>query len=134
LKGSARVTGTIAPFLDARRGQLFGSLYRPTGTNGSLQLISEETILTVEEFVEIVKGNRDGRNTILVSPTPEILPAENLKASLPETEIETVSAVLAPTIGHLGFDLALRGDLVDALSLDANYVRRSDAESRWKDE
>lgn len=134
LKGSAPVTGTIAPFLDARRGQLFGSLYRPTGTNGSLQLISEESILTVEEFVEIVKGNRDGRNTILVSPTPEILPAENWKVSLPETEIETVSAVLAPTIGHLGFDLALRGDLVDALSLDANYVRRSDAESRWKDE
>jgi hypothetical protein len=31
-------------------------------------------------------------------------------------------------IGLLGFDRAKSGDLVDALGLDANYIRRSDAE------
>ena len=51
----------------------------------------------------------------------------------PGAHIVQVSAALAPAIGRLGFERAKRGDLVDALRLDANYVRRSDAESAWKD-
>jgi hypothetical protein len=46
--------------------------------------------------------------------------------------IEVVSSVLAPFIGQLGYVKAIRGDLVDALRLDANYIRRSDAEMNWK--
>ncbi len=38
------------------------------------------------------------------------------------------SNVLAPWIGHLAHARALRGQTSDALTLDANYVRRSDAE------
>ena len=48
---------------------------------------------------------------------------------LPGARIEQVSASLAPSIGRLGFDRANRGDLVDPLGLDANYIRRSDAEA-----
>jgi hypothetical protein len=44
-----------------------------------------------------------------------------------------VSAALAPAIGQLGFERAKRGELVDSIQLDANYVRRSDAERAWKD-
>ena len=46
--------------------------------------------------------------------------------------IEVVSNVLAPFIGQLGYAKAVRGDVVDALHLDANYIRRSDAEMNWK--
>jgi hypothetical protein len=46
--------------------------------------------------------------------------------------MEVVSTVLAPFIGQLGYAKALRGDVVDALHLDANYIRRSDAEMNWK--
>ena len=124
----------IAAFLDARRGQLFGSLYRVReGNPRSLELISDESILTVEEFVDLVRRESDIASCTLVSPTPEILPASLIESSLPGFQIETVSAVLAPTIGHLGFERAKRGELVDALRLDANYVRRSDAEKAWKD-
>jgi hypothetical protein len=35
-------------------------------------------------------------------------------------------------IGALAFERARRGETVDALALDANYVRRSDAELSWK--
>jgi hypothetical protein len=41
--------------------------------------------------------------------------------------------VLAPSIGRIAQARALRGDVSDALSLDANYVRRTDAEMKWKD-
>jgi hypothetical protein len=69
----------------------------------------------------------------LVSPTPELLPHDLVRDILKVAAIAQVSMALAPAIGLLGFDRAKRGDLVDSLRLDANYVRRSDAESAWKD-
>ena len=43
-----------------------------------------------------------------------------------------VSGVLAPFIGEIGYVRALRGEVTDALHLDANYVRRTDAEVKWR--
>jgi hypothetical protein len=40
--------------------------------------------------------------------------------------------VLAPFVGQLAYRKAQRGETADALRLDANYVRRSDAELNWK--
>ena len=72
------------------------------------------------------------RTVLFPSPTPQlVLPA--LDRSAPVSRCEHVSGDLAPGIGQLGYSKALRGDLVDALRLDANYVRRSDAELRWKE-
>jgi hypothetical protein len=93
-----------------------------------LQLVGEEAILSVEEFLTQVKQNCRAGQVALVSATPEVLPLDLVEYILPGVQIEQVSASLAPTIGRLGFDRANRGDLVDALGLDANYIRRSDAE------
>ncbi len=123
----------IAPFLDARRGQIFGAIYeRVSGDAQRLDLIGDETILSLEEYLEMVKG-KSAHQIALVSPTPEMLPAERIEQVLPGARVIQVSAALAPAIGRLGFERATRGGLVDALSLDANYVRRSDAEAAWKD-
>jgi tRNA threonylcarbamoyladenosine biosynthesis protein TsaB len=124
----------VAPFFDARRGQLFGSLYRyGPGNPAALELVSDEAILSPEEFIDLVKGSfRMGRPRI-VSPVPELLLPSLVQESLPGIRIEAVSPVLAPTVGRLAFDRAKRGDLVDPLRLDANYVRRSDAEAKWSD-
>jgi tRNA threonylcarbamoyladenosine biosynthesis protein TsaB len=119
----------ISPFLDARRGYVFGSTYRrDPGRPGVLELIGEEAILTIEEFLSQVKQRCDDQQAVLVSATPEVLPHNLVESMLPGAHIEQVSASLAPTIGLLGFERANRGDLVDALGLDANYIRRSDAE------
>jgi len=40
--------------------------------------------------------------------------------------------VRAPMIGRLGLAAVAEGRFTDALALDANYVRRSDAEILWK--
>lgn len=97
-----------------------------------LALTSDESILSVEEFLELVKG-KSSDSIELVSPTPDVLPSARLEEVLPGARIVPVTAALAPAIGRLGFERAKSGDLVDALSLDANYVRRSDAEAAWKD-
>ena len=123
----------ISPFLDGRRGQLFGSSYRRRGNPCRLQLIGEESILTAEEFLKSVQEFSNSDHPVLVSPTPDVLPSSLVQQLLPGARIEAVSGVLAPVIGRLGFERANRGELVDALHLDANYVRRSDAEAAWKD-
>jgi tRNA threonylcarbamoyladenosine biosynthesis protein TsaB len=124
----------LAPFFDARRGQLFGSLYRSTpGNAGALELVSEESILTSEEFMDLVKGSLGSGQVTIVSPVPELFPMSLMQESLQGVRMEVVSPVLAPTVGRLGFDRAKRGDLLDPLRLDANYVRRSDAEAAWSD-
>src|SRR5947208_210582 len=46
--------------------------------------------------------------------------------------VESVSSVRAPMIGRLGLAALAQGRFTDALALDANYVRRSDAEIFWK--
>ncbi|HWF13858.1 MAG TPA: tRNA (adenosine(37)-N6)-threonylcarbamoyltransferase complex dimerization subunit type 1 TsaB [Candidatus Acidoferrales bacterium] len=123
----------IAPFLDARRGQIFGAVYkRGTGHDTELQLVSDESILSLDEYLDLVKREA-GQRVALVSPTPDVLPAARIEEVLPGQRTITVSAALAPAIGRLGFERARRGDLVDAITLDANYVRRSDAEAAWKD-
>jgi tRNA threonylcarbamoyladenosine biosynthesis protein TsaB len=127
---SARI---IAPFLDARRGQVFGAIYRRiTGDATGLAHASDESILSVDEFLDLVKKN-SAQSLQLASPTPEMLPAARIQELLPGVSVVRVSAALAPAIGRLGFARAQRGELVDAIRLDANYVRRSDAESAWKD-
>src|SRR5271169_6344284 len=119
----------IAPFLDARRGQVFGAIYRRTlGDAMGLALTGDESILSPDEFLELVKG-KSPEPIQLVSPTPEVLPVTRIREILRDAPIVKVSAVLAPAIGRLGFERAKRGDLVDSIQLDANYVRRSDAES-----
>jgi tRNA threonylcarbamoyladenosine biosynthesis protein TsaB len=124
----------LAPFFDARRGQLFGALYRhSSGSVSSLDLMGEESILSPEEFIDLAKGRAGMGQAKLISPVPDLISTSLLQEFLPGAGIEIVSPILAPTIGRLGFERAKRGLLLNALQLDANYVRRSDAESKWKD-
>ena len=121
----------ISPFLDARRGYVFGSTYRlEAGQPSVMRLVGEEAILTIEEFLNQVKQSWGAGSAALVSATPEVLPRDLVDSILPGAQIEQVSASLASAIGRLGFERANRGELVDALGLDANYIRRSDAEVR----
>src|SRR5260370_18476729 len=127
-KGASRIE-VVSPFLDARRGHVFGSTYRLSpGQSNVLQLIGEEALLSIEEFLTQVKKNCAARKAVLVSATPDVLPPDLVESILPGARIEQVSASLAPIIGLLAFDRANRGNLVDALGLDANSIRRADAE------
>jgi tRNA threonylcarbamoyladenosine biosynthesis protein TsaB len=129
-KGNAR---TVAPFLDARRGQIYGAIYESkAGDGASWRLVGEEAVLSAEEFLTRVKGELGNKLPALVSPTPEALDPALRAAMLPGAQIESVPGTLAPVIGRLGFEQARRGELQNALTLDANYVRRSDAELFWK--
>ncbi len=94
----------IAPFLDARRGQIFGAIYqRISGDAERLVLIGDETILSLDEYLEMVKGKLP-HAVALVSPTPEMLPAARIEQALPARASFRSRRPWLPRLG--GWDLS----------------------------
>ena len=129
---AAEGTAYVAGFADARRGQVFGAVYRREGKN--LTLLGEEMVIAPGKFVETVTELSGGQNVSWVSSDSESFIADEAwKARQSRGErVELVSSALAPSIGRIGMAQLAAGRTTDALSLDANYVRRSDAEIFWK--
>jgi hypothetical protein len=71
---------------------------------------------------------------VWVSPDPEQITFQEAWREREKAgeKVEKVSAVFAPMIGKIGYQKLLENRAADALTLDANYVRRSDAEVLWK--
>jgi tRNA threonylcarbamoyladenosine biosynthesis protein TsaB len=93
-----------ATVIDARRGEVYGAVY-----DSQLELVMPEAVLKLEAWL----------------PT------------LPEgcELISTIGAprALAAAIGHIAWDEFTLGRSSDPADIDANYVRRSDAELFWKE-
>lgn len=125
----------IAPVMDARCGQIYAALYRREGSG--LVGEGENHVCTSAEFLAELDAKAGNRSVQFVSPAPEIIQgalgtaAHDLRAAI-SRNVERVSPLLAPVVGELAFERANRGQVTDALRLDANYIRRSDAELSWK--
>jgi tRNA threonylcarbamoyladenosine biosynthesis protein TsaB len=128
----------LVPVLDAHRGQIYFGVYRlANSSNGELALAlqGDECVMTPEEFFDSLMA-RGIADFAIVTPAPGLISAAASRNETSEAHskirIEEVSPLLAPHIGRLGYLRARRGELVDSLALDANYVRRSDSELHWK--
>jgi tRNA threonylcarbamoyladenosine biosynthesis protein TsaB len=122
----------VAAFVDAHREQVFGALYRRIG--GRLERVEDEMVVTPGKFVDWV-GERSGAERVAwVSPDAERITIQEIWRAREKAgeKVEKVSAVFAPMIGKIGYQKLLEKRTADALTLDANYVRRSDAEVLWK--
>jgi tRNA threonylcarbamoyladenosine biosynthesis protein TsaB len=122
--------GPFVPVLDARRGQVYAGLYQ-RGAQG-LERRGDERVMSADEFLETLASPSGGFAPTFVTPSPELLAEPLARSAFRGCAIERVSTALAPVIGQLGMERARRGDVVDSLHLDANYIRRSDAELLWK--
>ena len=122
----------VAAFVDAQRGQVFGGIYRRQGP--ALSLAGEEMVIAPGRFVETAAGLAGQEKISWVSPDASLLAAEagwRKREELGES-IELASPTVAAIIGRIGLQRLQEGKATDALGLDANYVRRSDAEIFWK--
>jgi tRNA threonylcarbamoyladenosine biosynthesis protein TsaB len=122
----------LAAFADGRRGQVFGAVYRRAATG--LEQLGKEMVIPPGKFMELAAEAARGERICWVSTEPDCVlqePAWKAREILGE-RVEGVSNVLAGAIGRLGLAQFAAGRNTDALSLDANYVRRSDAEEFWK--
>jgi tRNA threonylcarbamoyladenosine biosynthesis protein TsaB len=132
---ASEATGTaeyVAAFADAHRDQVFGALFRRTGS--SLEPVESDMVADPADFLDWVTQRSGGAPVSWISIDAEKLASHEAwqrRTKLGET-VELSTTVLAPAIGRIGHRLALEGRLTDALALDADYVRRPDAEVFWK--
>ena len=122
----------VAAFVDAQRGQVFGAVYRKNG--GDLVGVGEEMVIAPGKFVETAAELAGGGRIAWASPDKGLVVGE---AAWKDRErrgerIECVSPILAGIVGRIGLRRLEAGRTTDSLALDANYVRRSDAEIFWK--
>jgi tRNA threonylcarbamoyladenosine biosynthesis protein TsaB len=130
----ADASGFVAATFDAQRGQVFGGLYKWEGNRG-LILIEEEMVASPEGFMGWVKQHAAGEPIQWITLDPrlfEAVPAWKERAARGEGMILSADG-LAAGVAELGEERAREGKFTDPLLLDANYVRRSDAEIFWKD-
>lgn len=117
--------GRIAAILDARRGQFYGGVFE---VGEEIELRGEEIVAEPREWLERLQKELGSGLQWIATPTPEVL--ESLLP--PGASVRVVTRALAEVIGRRGLAKYRRGLAISALELDANYIRRSDAELLWK--
>lgn len=105
---------TVISVLDAGRGQVYVGEFEVRG--GSVEL-HEQSIVKLDEFLKRLPEVKHR----VVTPFPRISPQE-------KTRVTHIEGLQAEAIGRIGLRKLLAGNTVDPATLDANYIRRSDAE------
>lgn len=118
--GSADQRATI---IDARRGEVYAALY---GVDG-IPILPERVL----KFAEFLAGLPDGTIEFIsqdLSPFAPVLAATRFTGAWQTT----APRALAPMIAAIAEERMGAGEAGDPAGLDANYVRRSDAELLFK--
>lgn len=125
-------SGLVAASYDAQRGQIFAGLYR--WVDGVAKAVESEMVISAEGFVAFVE-ERAGTNSVRwVTLDPQLITSATGWSTRERRSDRLIAcpADVASLIGELAEERAKRGQFTDPLELDANYVRRSDAEIFWK--
>jgi tRNA threonylcarbamoyladenosine biosynthesis protein TsaB len=125
-------TDYVASWADANRGQVFGAVYRRNG-NG-LARLCDEMVVEPGSFVQLAGELAGGQKIAWASSDVDRMfqtKEWKLREAL-EEEFELVSSFLAIPVARNGATQTASGQYTDALGLDADYVRRPDAEVFWK--
>jgi tRNA threonylcarbamoyladenosine biosynthesis protein TsaB len=135
LAASARDTlptsfsGGLAAILDARRGQIFGALFRTRGL--VLKPVIADCVCSLKKFLESVRGAGYGELRFCATDLAPYA-GEIRGAGWDESTHLSVSRSLAGTLARMGLTRLQQGQGRDAAAAEANYVRPSDAEIFWK--
>jgi tRNA threonylcarbamoyladenosine biosynthesis protein TsaB len=116
-------TALRAPLIDARREEIYGGLY-----DAALDPLAPEQVGSIGSWL----GNLpDGPIEFIASDFSPFRTV--LEAARPDARFTTAPHSLAAAVASLARDQLLRQRPPDPAALDANYVRRSDAELNWKE-
>jgi len=109
--------GSFLAALDAGRGEIYVAECESRGDVKSPAVLSER-LLTKEEFISAAKGK-----TVITPDKP--VAALATVAALAVREVERPRS---DTIARIGWRKIQTGEIISPEGLDANYIRRSDAE------
>ncbi len=117
-----------APILDARRGEVYAAVY-----DDQLRPVVDEVVTGWGDFLGLL-GDRE---VSFVSPDPAMfqaggtVPIETQGPARYRTF--TVSTCLAEAVAQVAARRFAEGQALPPEAVDANYIRRPDAELKWKD-
>ncbi len=108
-----------AAFVDARRGEIYGALY-----SSSLELLAPEVVMPFRAWLETLPPGEIEFVSTDFSPFRTALETARFAGA----PVREAPRALAAAVGRIAAARWARGALEDPATLDANYVRRSDAE------
>lgn len=111
--------------LDARRGEIYGAVY-----DAAARLIAPETVAPIDRWLASLP--EDVREFV----SPDFAPFREALAGSRFAGASLVAApqAIAAAVARLALARFEAGEAQDPAALDANYVRRSDAELLWKEQ
>ena len=113
-----------AVMIDARRGEIYGGVY-----DAALEPVREEVVMKLDDWLASFSALPPGEVQVITNSRAL---AEVVRSLFPGNVLEAPGA-LAVAIGKIALERLQRGLAQDPIEIDANYVRRSDAELLWKD-
>jgi len=117
--------GPVVAALDAGRGDVYVGEYE--FDHGAHMRMRSERLLSRDEFLSEAKA-APGINKVIITPNASL--AETLRAAgeAIHSAVELIEYPTSAVIARLGWQHLQRGETVRPEDLEANYIRRSDAE------
>jgi tRNA threonylcarbamoyladenosine biosynthesis protein TsaB len=113
-----------AVVLDARRGEVYGAVYDACGP-----AVSPETVMPFPAWLESLPA---GEIEFIATDFGPFAPALS-GTRFAKAPVTIAPRALAAAVGRIAVQRWRAGQASDPAALDANYVRRSDAELYWKE-
>jgi tRNA threonylcarbamoyladenosine biosynthesis protein TsaB len=111
-----------AAVLDARRGEVYAALF-----DRSLVEVLPERVTKLRAWLESLPGG----DIEFITPTPALFAPAIAASRHGSAPVRQALRTLAGAIGRIAAAAYSRGLAQDPAAVDANYVRRSDAELFW---
>jgi tRNA threonylcarbamoyladenosine biosynthesis protein TsaB len=119
--GSAALRAVV---LDARRGEVYGAVYEAGGA-----AVAPETVMPFTAWLDTLPQGEIEFVSTDFSPFAGALAGTRFSGAA----VTTAPRALAGAVGLIAWGRLRGGESGDAAGIDANYVRRSDAELFWKE-
>jgi tRNA threonylcarbamoyladenosine biosynthesis protein TsaB len=113
-----------AVVLDARRGEVYGAVYDASGA-----AVTPETVTPFKAWLQTLPEGEIEFVSLDFNPFAPALAGTRFEGAA----VTTAPRALAAAVGRIAYEQWRAGHAVDPAGIDANYVRRSDAELFWKE-
>jgi tRNA threonylcarbamoyladenosine biosynthesis protein TsaB len=113
-----------AVVMDARRGEIYGAVYNASGA-----AIVPETVMPFPAWLHTLPEGEIEFVATDFAPFTSVLVGTRFE----HAPVTTASRALAAAVGRIACQEFRAGRAHDPAAIDANYVRRSDAELFWKE-
>ena len=116
--------GILVPIIDARRGEVYGAVYRRSGE--AAELLSPGSVERVAELLASIAHPQ----ACFVGGAATLY--EDVIAARPGWRVPASDPFLGRAISRIAFRRAEAKNLLSSVELQAYYLRRPDAELKWK--